>query len=154
MVTRATRYDWLGYIVAYIMWIVVMLLGIWFILVSRESLTSALALYAMGSLQRFFEARFLDKVYMVAIGLLWLITVIVAEDRFRKGVPQRALMRRFAAIAGPELLLIFLADASLLWLQGGRTGWSRWLILGSELVLGIMLIVFSRLPRTSQMSRA
>ncbi|MCX7680935.1 MAG: hypothetical protein N2508_03030 [Anaerolineae bacterium] len=154
MSTQPVKYEWLGYVLAYIMWIVVMALGVWFILVSREGLTSALALYVAGgrSLQRFFEARFLDKVYIVAVGLLWLALVVVAEDRLRKGVRQRRLLRRFAGIAGLELVLIFVADALLLWVQGGRTGWARWLILSSELLAGIGLLVCSRLSRTPKPS--
>lgn len=154
MTIKLAKYEWLGYILAYVMWIVVMALGVWFILVSREGLMSALAIYVSGgrSLQRFFEARFIDKVYIVAVGLLWLALAVVAEDRLRKGVHQRVLLRRFASITGVELLLIFVADALLLWVQGGRTGWLRWLILGSELLAGIGLLVFSRSSRASKQS--
>lgn len=155
MMTKSAKYEWLGYILAYIMWIIVMALGVWFILVSREGLTTALAIYVSGgsSLQRFFEARFLDKVYIVAVGLLWLALVVVAEDRLRKGVRQHKLLRRFAGIAGLELLLIFVADALLLWVQGGRTGWARWLIMGSELLVGVGLLLFSRLSKASVQSK-
>ena len=135
----------LGYVIAYLAWAVTMVLGVWFILISREGVLGALALYAGDSPPRIWQARFLDKAYMIAVGLLWLVLLIVTEEYFKRGVPQRDLMRRIAIVVGPELLLIFVADAGLLLLQGiGGAGWLRWLILGSELVIGIALVLVGR----------
>jgi len=135
----------LGYVIAYLMWAVTMALGVWFILIGRESFLGALALYAGDSLPRIWQARFLDKAYMIAAGLLWLVLLIVTEEYFKRGVPQRDLTRRIANVIGPELLLIFVADAGLLLLQGiGGADWLRWLILGSELVIGMALVLLGR----------
>jgi hypothetical protein len=138
----------LGYVIAYLAWAVTMALGVWFILISREGVLGVLVLYAGDSLPRMWQAKFLDKAYVVVVGLLWLVLVIVAEEYFKRGVPQRDLMRRIANVVGPELLLIFVADVGLLLLQGiGSAGWLRWLILGGELVIGMALFLLGRFLR-------
>lgn len=148
----------LRYALAYLMWVVVMALGIWFIVISRNGLLGAFGVYGAryveSAVTRAWLERFYDKVYVILVGLLWLALTVVAEAYFREGVRRRTLLRRFARIAGLELLLIFLADLFLLWVQGWNATWPRWLILGSELVSGIALVVFSRLPRASRQDRA
>jgi len=57
------------------------------------------------------------------------------------------LLKRFAKIAGPVILLAFVADLFLFWLQGAPGGnWSRWLILAGELVIGIVFLRYARPP--------
>ncbi len=141
----------LRYILAYLMWVVVMALGIWFIIISRNALLGAFgiygALYVESAVTRAWLARLYDKVYMILAGLLWLALTVVAEAYFREGVRRHQLLRRFCRIAGIELLLIFVADLLLLWLQAWSTTWLRWLILGGELIIGIGFVAFSRLPQ-------
>jgi hypothetical protein len=83
------------------------------------------------------EARFYDQAFTIGIGLLWLIFMIVTEAYFREGAKRADLPRRVGRVIGPELLLIFLADLTLFWVQQGNVaGWLRWVILSSELALG------------------
>lgn len=143
--------TWPGYVLAYLMWIVVMALGLWFLVISRSGVLGALAKFYVGdSATRAWGAGFYDRMYLLAVGLLWLVLSVVIESYFRKGVRRRQLLRHFARVAGPESLLIFAADLFLLWLQGWSAGWLRWLILGCALLVGLLLVVFAWLPRASR----
>jgi hypothetical protein len=145
---------WLRYVLAYLMWGVVLALGIWFIVISRNGLLGAFGtFYVGGSMSRVWQSRFYDRVYIIAVGLLWLVLMVFAEAYFREGVPRRQLLKRFARVVGPEILLILAADLFLFWLQGGVGHWLRWFILGSELVVGVLLVVFAWSSRSSRRDR-
>jgi hypothetical protein len=142
-----------GYVAAYLMWIIAAALGVWFMLVSRSTYLGALALYAGDSVGRGWQVRFLDKVLAIVIGLLWLVALIVVEAYFRRGVQEQALLERFVKVAGIEFLVIFVADAFLLWVQMGSESWLRWLTLGGELVLGVAFVFLARLVKKSRLSK-
>ncbi len=137
---------WLSYILAYVMWTLNLAIGIWFILISREFLLDFLGItYAGQNIGRGWQVGFLDKVYLIVLGLAWLIFMIVMEDDFKKSVKKGILMKRFTRIAGPEFLLVFLADLGLLILQGPySTIWLRWLLLLVESGLGAVCIWYTR----------
>jgi hypothetical protein len=143
----------LGHITAYLLWILAVALGAWFMLISRSALLGALALYAGDSVGRSWQVRFLDKASAIVIGLLWLVAIIIIEEYFRRGVQQQALLERFIKVAGIEFLTIFVADALLLWVQMGSESWLRWLTLGGELVLGIVLIWLARSAKRSRLDK-
>jgi hypothetical protein len=145
-----TKGSWLGYIAAFLMWAAVLALGLWFMLIGREGLLGALSAFYVGdSLPRAWQVRFLDKVFWIVLGLLWMVLMVVGEEYLRRGVAERDLLKRFAKIVGPELLLIFAVDLFLFWLQGfGGLSWMRWLILGGELLIGVGLVLFVRSSRT------
>ena len=137
------KFTWLNHLLVYFMWAIVLLLGIWFLLLSRDTVSSALTLlYVKDSLTRAGQVRFLDKFYVLGVGLLWLVMMIFSEFYFRAAVHHiRLLFRRFALILGIELLLLFVADGGLLLAQGlGIATWSRWLILAGE--LGVSIVCF------------
>ena len=134
----------LGHVAAYLLWIIVAALGVWFMLLSRSVVLGAIALYVGDSVQRGWQTRFLDKVSAIVIGLFWLAAIIVVEAYFRRGVQQHSLLWRFVKVAGIEFLVIFVVDVFLLWVQMGSESWWRWLILGGELVLGVALVWLAR----------
>jgi hypothetical protein len=140
----------LSYVAAYLMWILAAALGVWLMLISRSAFLGAFALYAGDSVQRAWQVRFFDKVFSIAIGLLWLVAMIFVEQYFRTGVRRHSLLVRFARVAGPELLAVFVVDALLLWLQRGGASWLRWLALGGELVLGAALVWLARSAKASR----
>jgi len=144
----------LSYATAYLMWILTAALGVWLMLISRSAFLGALALYAGDSVQRAWQARFFEKIFTIAIGLLWLVAMIVVEEYFRMGVQRHSLLVRFAKVAGPELLAVFVVDALLLWLQRGSASWLRWLTLGGELVLGTALVWLARSAKTPRSGRS
>ena len=146
------RNIWLNYLLVYFVWTIVLALGIWLLLLSHTAFLNVAALYAQDSLERAWQIRSLEKFSILGMGLVCLIIMIVSEFYFRHGARRGYLFQRFARILGTEMLLLFVVDAVLLAAQGLRSGiWSRWLILGAELVLGIVLRVFAR-PSPSIMS--
>jgi hypothetical protein len=139
---------WVDYIPAYLGWAVVAALGVWFMLISRNSFLGVMsAVYVRDSIQRAWQVRFLDKVYFIAVGMLWTIVAVITEAYFRKGAGRPGLGQRIAKVIGIELLLIFGADVILLILQGFNVNiWQRWLIVISELALGVAAARFARRP--------
>ena len=137
------------YVIAYLMWIVTILLGIWLIFLLRNALEVALRdFYVRNAMDRALQAGFIDRIFTITIGLFWLGLVITSESYFRNGVEHRDLLKRFAKLIGPGLLLIFVVDLLLLIMQGGSTApLSRWVILASELFFGIGLFLFAKSPR-------
>lgn len=137
---------WLGYLLAYGMWAVVLALGIWFLLFSRETVLGiADALMTDTTSARYWRLTSLERFYVIGVGLVWTAIMIISEVYFRHGVSRGQLLQRFARILGPELLLIFIADAGLLVVMGfDAATWSRWLILIAELALGVIFVLVGR----------
>lgn len=132
------------YLITYIMWFANMVLSIWLCYLTRTSVLGILALfYQQGDFQYTKLVNLVDQVIVVVLGLSWLIFTVVTEEYFRSGALKENLPKRFARIAGPLILCIFVVDLTLLWVQGAGDG-MRWLILGIELFAGLGLVVFSR----------
>ena len=138
----------INYVIAYALWIVTILLGLWFVLLARSGFQGALAtFYIRGSVTYVQRARFFDQVFVLVMGLLWLALVVITEWYFRSGAQRPDLLKRFARVAGPVILLVFVADLFLFWLQGLSSGnWLRWLILAGELVIGIVFLLYAKSP--------
>jgi hypothetical protein len=131
------------YLVAYGMWIVDMGLATWLFYISRTTLLALLAqFYKQGNYQYTKMVNLVDRVFVVVLGLGWLIFSVVTEDYYRKGALKEKTLKRFARVTGPLLLCVFVIDLMLFWLQGIEAGdLLRWLILAAELVIGLALIV-------------
>ncbi len=144
--------HWFGYVLAYVLWTINLAIGIFFIIISREFLLDFLGITYVGqNMARGYQVGFFDKVYLVALGLAWLIIMIVLEDDFKNSVTKGTLMRHFTRIAGPEFLLIFLANLGLLILQGiNRAVWLQWLALLVELGLAAVCIGYTRSQRKTE----
>lgn len=137
--------TWLSHILVYLLWIVLVALGFWFLILSREVFLSAATYYAGDSITRGWQTRFYDKVFFLVAGLLVLIFIYVTENYLREGIAKHAVLRRFAKTVGWVLLLIGVMDVALLVLQGvADGGWLRWMIIVAEVGSGI---VFSWLGR-------
>jgi len=138
----------INYVIAYALWIVTILLGLWFVILARSDFQGALAtFYARGSVTYIQRARFFDQIFVFVLGLLWLVFMVVTEWYFRTGAPRPDWLKRFAQVAGPVILLVFVADLFLFWLQGASSGnWLRWLVLAGELVIGIVFLLYARSP--------
>ncbi len=134
------------YIGASVLWIVDLGLAFWLILISRTVFLDIFALfYKPGAWAYSHRVDLLDKVFLLILGLGWLIFMIVVESYFRAGASGDDLFQRFARVTGPVLLGIFGIDLILFWLQGvGGGNWLRWLILATELGLGFALLVSTR----------
>jgi hypothetical protein len=94
----------------------------------------------------------IDRFLVVVLGIGWLIFMIVVEEYFRTGVPEELLLKRFARVTAPVLLILFVNDLLLVILQGvNKAGWLQWLALVVELGAGIGLLAYNktRLPSKS-----
>lgn len=141
------------YATAYLLWIVDLGLGIWLFLLGRAAFLGILALsYKPGALTYAHRVDFVDKMYVLLVGLAWLALMIVLEHQFRTSALTENLPQRFAKATGILLLSLFVIDLILFWVQGLASGnWLRWLILAAELGLGIVLIVAVKNRLTSKL---
>jgi hypothetical protein len=99
-----------------------------------------------------YRVDFIDKMYVVLLGLAWLTFMIILEQSFRTSALTEKLPRRFARATGVLLLSIFVVDLILLWIHGVEGGsWLRWLVLAAELGIGIALITAGKTRRTSKL---
>jgi|RhiMetdeSRZDD1v2_1073273.scaffolds.fasta_scaffold44124_3 hypothetical protein len=131
------------YLIAYVLWIVDLGLGIWLLILSRTALLGILGLrYKQGAVSYVHQVDFVDKMFVLLLGLAWLTLMIVLEQSFRKSALTEKLLQRFARVTGILLLALFVVDLILFWVQGVGSGdWRRWLLLAAELGIGIVLIL-------------
>ena len=146
--TKVFRYS-----IAYLSWIFDLGLGIWLLLLGRTALLDFFALsYREGALSYAYRVDFIDKMYVVLLGLAWLTFMIILEQSFRTSALTEKLPRRFASVTGVLLLSIFLVDLILFWIRGMEGGsWLRWLVLAAELGSGIALLTAGKTRRTSKL---
>jgi hypothetical protein len=139
------------YLVAYIMWVVNSGLALWLFFISRNFISSFLALfYEPGNLTYGYQVEFIDKISSILLGLGWLIFVIITESYFRVSVEKGNTLKRITRVTGGVLLAIFIVDLLLFWLQGaGGSTWLRWLILAVELGFGTLFLVLAKTRFTS-----
>lgn len=135
-----------GYISAFLMWVFLMALGLWIMVVSRDVLLSILALNASESTQSRWQTIFFDKIFMVAISLVWLVLMVVIDGYLKRGIEKQDITKRFAKFAGPMILVLFLVDLCLFGLQGWVAPLLRLPLLAIELVVGGLLWWYSRSP--------
>ena len=140
------------YVSAYLMWIVDLGLTFWLFMISRTVFLGIFALsYKGGQLIYAQRVDFAEKVFSILLGLAWLAFMIIVEAYFRSGASRDDLLKRFAKVTGPVLLVIFGVDLTLFLLQGiGTGGWLRWFMLVAELSAGIVLLMLARFqPRAN-----
>lgn len=140
------------YATAYGLWIVDLGLSAWLFFISRSTLIAILAMSSnVGDFQYTKTVNLVDRIFTVVLGLGWLVLAIFIEENFRSNALKDDLFKRFARVTGPLLLIIFVIDLVLFWLQGiGPDLWFRWLILAAELVLGLVLVVSGRISDTNK----
>jgi hypothetical protein len=138
--------HWASYATAYALWLMVMLLGVWLLLMGRNSLLMILALTTdPTSFDAIQLASFIDRAYVFIAGLGWVILMVVSEHYFRTGVKKGSLWARAARVFGIVFVAIFVADLIVALGQGLQfISAARWLILIAEFSLGVGLLVLSR----------
>ncbi len=144
------------YMIAYLGWIVDLGLTFWLGLISRTVFLDIFALSYKGGQAEYAKlvysqrVDFADKIFSITLGLVWLAFMIGTEVYFRNGAIQDDLPGRLARVTGTVLLAIFGVDLILFWLEGvGVADWLRWLILATELGIGIVLLVSAK-PQSKQ----
>jgi hypothetical protein len=134
------------YLIAYGMWFADIGLSAWLLFLSRTTLLAYLALF--HDPEDYFSPKravVIDRVFTIMFGIGWLALIVITEEYYRAGAIKDGLMKRFARVTGPIFLCIFIADFLLIGTQGiDGAGWLRWLILLAELVIGLLLVVYSK----------
>lgn len=140
------------YVNAYVMWVLDLGLAFWLIFISRTVYLGIFAIfYKPGAWIYSRRVDLVDKVFLLILGLGWLVFMLLVEAYFRAGALHDDLLKRFARVTGPVLLGIFGVDLILFWLQGtGGNNWLRWLILAAELGIGMTLLVSVRSQSKSE----
>ncbi len=138
--------TWLSYVLVYVMWVLVLALGIWVLLVSRDAIVGVASLvFVQVSSARAWRISAVEKYYVLGAGFVWLGLMVFSELYFRNGVRRGRLIPRIARFLGAELLALSVFDAILFVTQGlPAEAWLRWLILGSELAFGVICLVIAR----------
>jgi hypothetical protein len=138
----------LNQLIAYALWIVDLLLAFWLAFLSRSDILAIFGLfYKKGNYYYRQWVGVIDRIFILVVGLGWLIFMIIIEEYYRRGIPKGDLLKRGARITGQLLISIFVVDLVLFWLQGigiGSINWLRWLILAVEMGIGIALLVLAK----------
>jgi len=123
---------------AYLLLLPILLIGIWLFFLGREVLSSLLAVFFVGtSLTRNFQAGFADRMYVVFVGVGWMVLFVVAEEFLRRSVLKGTLIRTFLRFMGVLTLVVAVFDGIQLALLASLTEVTvtRWAILAVELIL-------------------
>ena len=136
----------LKFILAYFLWFIDLGLAAWLAFIGRTALFALPAVFFhRGSIFYSSRAEVMDTVFTLLIGLGWLIFMVVTLEYFQPGEQKVNLIKRFATVTGPLVLCIFIVDSILFFLQGfDANNWLRLLIISAELVVGIILVIYSR----------
>jgi hypothetical protein len=135
------KQNWAKYLIAYGMWAVFILLGILFLVVSRNSLGEYLnSYYIQGNFQHGKEAQFINQAYFLIISIVLLIVVIVVEEYFKNGARKDKLASRVARVIGIEILVICAVSTANAFMLGFSP--LILLMLVGELALGAALVWF------------
>jgi hypothetical protein len=148
---------WIQQILVLLAWLGNVLLGLWVLILVRQTLLTALATWYVGdSFPRAWRARFYDRAYFVIAGLIYLIAIFVIDGYLRDGLAVGDTFRRFVQITGIGVLMLFPADLMTSVLEASATG--RGLGQASlvrailELLVGAALLAYAirRRPKRKQ----
>ncbi len=143
-------------ILAYCLWFVDLVLAAWLVFIARTALFAVPALFFHpGTIVYPKRAEVMDTVFTLLLGMGWLAFIIISLEYYQPGAHKGNLIKRFARITGPLVLCIFIVDSILFLLQGiYADNWFRLLIISVELVVGIILVVYSRKNATNKPSKS
>ena len=133
----------LNYLTAYFLWIIVLIVALFFAIISQSTLQAIAAIYYIDDqFMREMLVRFLDKTYILILSLIWIILMVVTEHSFRTGVRDGKLLERFCLIFGIEVISIFIFDFALFAIQGWFLSITRIITLTLEILIGSGLLIY------------
>ena len=116
-----------------------LLLGV-IVFLARESLlviTIALSTNA-------YLPRAMDKIYLIVLGLIWLLSWFVFEGYLNGGVAKKNVLARFLVVLGWELVALFVFSiAAYLFTESG-VNWTAVGLLSAAFIAGIALLYTAR----------
>jgi hypothetical protein len=133
----------LQYMAAYLLLLPILFLGMWLFVLGREVLSGLLSTYFVGnSFLRGYQAGLYDRIFLVVVGVGWMVLFVVSEELLRRTANKGGIIRTFSRFLGVECLLAFVLDSIMVFLLSDLStiGWVRWLILGAELICGGALV--------------
>ena len=144
--------NFFKYVLTYSLWIIDFGLAAWLAFITRTVLFSVPAVFFHpGNFQFPNRAEVMDTVFTILLGIGLLSFLVITQEYYLKGVKNGDLIERFARITGPVFLGIFIVDSILIYLQGfDLNNWYRLLIIMVELIIGLILIIYSRKARDQQ----
>jgi hypothetical protein len=87
--------------------------------------------------------RFIDKIYLVMLGLVWLVSWFFVEGYYSNGVKRRRLWPRFLQVTGAELVLLFVSMILSLVYATTGTNWPGVALVTVALIAGVALILYA-----------
>ena len=141
-------------ILTYCLWFVDLLLAGWLAFIGRTALLAAPALFFHpGTIMYPKRAEVMDTVFTLLLGMGWLAFIVITLEYYQPGAHKENLIKRFATVTGPLVLCIFIVDSILFFQQGvDANNWVRLLIISVELVVGIILVIYSRKNATNKLN--
>jgi hypothetical protein len=90
------------YLACYAVWLGLAAIGVWIIFAARAAIFDiALALRLNP-----WQVRAVDQFSFVTLGLIWLVAILLIEDRLRKGVIKNRLWRRALRYFAIEVVVL------------------------------------------------
>lgn len=144
--------NFFKYVLTYSLWLINFGLAAWLAFITRTVLFAVPSLlFHPGNFQFPNRAQVMDKAFTILLGIGLLTFLVITQEYYLKGARKGDLIERFARITGPIFLGIFMVDSILFYMQGiDSSNWYRLLIILAELVLGILLFIYSRKERLLQ----
>jgi hypothetical protein len=125
--------GWLGYIFSSLF------LGL-IIFLARPSLLTFTMLFSRNA----YLPRFVDKVYLIVFGMVWLVSWIYLEAYYSNAVKQHRLWPYFLKMTGIELILLFAALILSMFYTTAGVFWPGVALVSLALVVGLLLLRYSK----------
>jgi hypothetical protein len=144
--------NFFKYVLTYSLWLINFGLTAWLAFITRTVLFAVPSLFFHpGNFQFPKRAEVMDKGFTILLGIGLLTFLVISQEYYLKGARKGDLIERFARFTGPIFLGIFIVDSILFYMQGiDANNWYRLMIILTELVLGILLVIYSRKERHQQ----
>lgn len=124
-------------------WIFFFLSGLflgWVFFQGRETVMTATMLVSRNA----YLPRFMDKAYLVIVGIIWLFVWIYLEGYFSQAVKKNRLSASILRIAGVELILLFLLTILPMFFTQTGVDWLQVGLITLVLAAGVGLVMASK----------
>ena len=134
------------YILAYAAWVIFILLFLAILLLGRDTWLAVLRNYwAQDNIGRQYAINFLDRIFVLLLGIAWLVLMLVVESYFRNGINKGNLIHRVSSVLGFEISAIFIIHLMMTLMVGiANQTVMRWVLLVGELIIGAGLLIVGR----------
>jgi len=87
--------------------------------------------------------RFLDKVYLVLAGVIWLLAWLYFEGYYSRAAQKRRLWPSILRVTGAELILLFLLTFFPMFFTSTGVNWPMVGLVTLALAVGVLLVLLS-----------